>query len=224
MKASEMTPQKRKILTVLLATAAAIVLIVAVTLAIVLPKNGSDVQRPNDPVIDDNTGGSDNNDNDNTGGDDNTNGDNNDENSQGANTSKAYEMPVKDVSITNSYEFFYNKTLDKYYFHTGLDFASKEGEQVFAISDGTVTSINKDDVLTGTSVSILSADGITSVYSFIQVDDNLKVGDKVEQGDVIGTVAKANGEEYKDGEHLHLELFKDGKTVDPSLYLEIENK
>ena len=41
---------------------------------------------------------------------------------------------------------------------------------------------------------------------------------------VIATVAEANGKEYKDGAHLHFEIFENGKNVDPAKYLTLEEK
>ena len=47
---------------------------------------------------------------------------------------------------------------------------------------------------------------------------------KVKKGDVIATVAEANGKEYKDGPHLHFEVFENNATVDPAKYLTFEEK
>ena len=41
---------------------------------------------------------------------------------------------------------------------------------------------------------------------------------------VIATVAEANGEEYKDGAHLHFELLKNGVNIDPATQLTLEEK
>ena len=46
----------------------------------------------------------------------------------------------------------------------------------------------------------------------------------VAKGEVIATVAEANGNEYKDGAHLHFEITKDGTVVDPATYLTLEEK
>jgi murein DD-endopeptidase MepM/ murein hydrolase activator NlpD len=62
------------------------------------------------------------------------------------------------------------------------------------------------------------------VYRFVSETEGMKVGDKVEKGDVIATVAEATGEEYKDGAHLHFEVWKDGVNVDPASYLPLEEK
>ena len=41
---------------------------------------------------------------------------------------------------------------------------------------------------------------------------------------MIATVAEANGDEYKDGAHLHFEILKNNKNVDPATYLTLEEK
>ena len=46
----------------------------------------------------------------------------------------------------------------------------------------------------------------------------MKAGDKVSKGDVIGKVALVE-DEMKDGAHIHLELYKDGKRINPLDYL-----
>ena len=61
-------------------------------------------------------------------------------------------------------------------------------------------------------------------YRFVTEVEGLKVGDTVEKGEVIATVAEATGDEYKDGAHLHFEMLVDGENVDPSTYLTMEEK
>ena len=95
---------------------------------------------------------------------------------------------------------------------------------MLAVDDGVVESIYRDDVLTGTEIVIDHGDGVKTLYRFVDVADDLSVGKKVKQGDVIATVAEATGEEYKDGAHLHFEILKEGKSVDPATYLTLEEK
>ena len=133
-------------------------------------------------------------------------------------------MPLETVSIVNDYGFYHNTTLNKYYEHKGVDFTAEVGAQVVAVDNGIIESIFKDDVLTGTEVTINHGDGVKTVYRFITVDDSLTVGASVSRGDIIGTVAEATGEEYKDGAHLHFEIKKDGTQVDPATYLTFEEK
>ena len=140
------------------------------------------------------------------------------------NTPDGMQMPLETVSIIHDYGFYHNVTLNKYYEHQGVDFTAEVGAQVLAVDDGVVESIYRDDVLTGTEVTIDHGDGVKTVYRFITADESLTVGAQVTRGDVIGTVAEASGEEYKDGAHLHFEIRKDGKQVDPAAYLTFEEK
>ncbi len=140
------------------------------------------------------------------------------------NTPEGMLLPLETVSIVNDYGFYHNKTLNKYYEHKGVDFTAEVGAEVLAVDDGVVESIYKDDVLTGTEITIDHGDGVKTVYRFIAVDEGLTVGASVSRGDVIGTVAEATGEEYKDGAHLHFEIRKNGAQVDPATYLSFEEK
>jgi murein DD-endopeptidase MepM/ murein hydrolase activator NlpD len=132
--------------------------------------------------------------------------------------------PVEAVSVLNEYGFYHNKTLGAYYEHAGVDFAATAGTSVFAAESGVVESIYKDDLLLGTEIVLDHGDGLKTVYRFVTEAEGLKVGDRVEKGDVIATVAEANGNEYKDGAHLHFEVLKNGKNVDPAEYLTLEEK
>jgi murein DD-endopeptidase MepM/ murein hydrolase activator NlpD len=132
--------------------------------------------------------------------------------------------PVEAVSVLNEYGFYHNKTLGAYYEHAGVDFAATAGTSVFAAESGVVESIYKDDLLLGTEIVLDHGDGLKTVYRFVTEAEGLKVGDRVEKGDVIATVAEANGNEYKDGAHLHFEILKEGKSVDPTIYLTLEEK
>jgi murein DD-endopeptidase MepM/ murein hydrolase activator NlpD len=132
--------------------------------------------------------------------------------------------PVEKVAVMNEHGFYHNKTLNSYYEHKGVDFATEVGASVFAVEKGVVESIFTGDVLTGTEIVIAHEDGLKSVYRFIEQAEHLKVGDKVEKGQVIATVAEANGNEYKDGAHLHFEVLKGGESIDPSVYLTMEEK
>ena len=114
--------------------------------------------------------------------------------------------------------------MDVYHEHVGVDFAASEGAQVFAVDDGVVESIDKEDVLLGTQITVKHANGIKSIYRFVTEKDGLTVGDMVKKGDVIASVAEANGDEYKDGTHLHFSMEQNGKVVDPTKFLTLEEK
>ena len=135
-----------------------------------------------------------------------------------------FVLPVSNAEVSNEFGFFYNQTLNNYYEHEGYDFVTTVGEQVYAVEDGTIESVYTSDVLSGTEIVIDHGDGVKTTSRFVTANENLSAGMKVEKGAVIATVAEANGSEYKDGAHLHFEVQKDGKTVDPALYLTFEEK
>ena len=133
-------------------------------------------------------------------------------------------MPIQTATLLNDHGFYHNKTLNNYYVHVGVDFAASAGTEVFAVDDGVVESIYKDDILLGTEITVDHGDGVKSVYRFVTEIDGLKVGETVERGEVIATVAEPTGNEYKDGAHLHFEILENGKSVDPTTYLTLEEK
>ena len=156
------------------------------------------------------------------------NGGNDEQGNAGGNqtvvTPQGMVMPVETAAVINDYGFYHNKTLNSYYEHTGLDFAAEVGTQVLAVEAGTIESVYSGDLLLGTEIVVDHGDGLKSVYRFVTAADGLKAGDKVEKGQVIATVAEANGNEYKDGAHLHFEIVKNGAIVDPTTYLTLEEK
>ncbi len=133
-------------------------------------------------------------------------------------------LPMENVSVLSEHGFFHNATLNTYYEHKGVDFAASVGAEVFAVDDGVVESIYKNDVLLGTEIVIAHEDGVKSLYRFVTETDDLKVGDRVRRGEVIATVSEPTGNEYKAGAHLHFEITENGVSVDPTKYLTLEEK
>ena len=140
------------------------------------------------------------------------------------NTPEGMISPVATATLGSDYGFYHNQTLNIYCEHVGVDFTAAAGTQVLAADDGTIESIYKDDVLLGTEIVINHGNGLKTVYRFVTEADGIKVGDKVQRGDVIATIAEASGEEYKEGAHLHFEVLQNDKHVDPATHLTLEEK
>ena len=151
-------------------------------------------------------------------------GDNKDDNQDVIVTPDGFVMPVQSASIGNEYGFYYNSAVNAYYGHKGLDFSATAGTEVYSVEAGVVEKITRDELLTGTEIIIDHGDGVKSVYRFVDAVESLQVGDRVNKGEQIATVAEACGTEYKEGAHLHFEIVEDGKLVDPNLYLTLEEK
>ena len=219
-KKEKTKPTKKRALLYYLVLAAIILIIAAVTIAVVFSVNKNDltIEGP---------GQTQGNPNDNKPG--NNGGNNGDDNKDDVkDTSSAYEfiVPVREVDMSKAHVFCYDKTLDRYCVHKGMDFSAAVGTEVLAAVDGTVVGIThkSSDLLYGDSVTIEHANGVKTVYKFIDVSDSLVVGTRVSRGDVIGSVAAANGVENADGDHLHFEVYKDGVETDPDDYLNIVTK
>jgi stage II sporulation protein Q len=109
---------------------------------------------------------------------------------------------------------FYDNT---YHPNTGLDIASKDGKEfdVIASLSGTVTNVMEDAVL-GNVIEIEHDKGIVTQYQSVK-DYQVKVGDQVEQGQVIAKSGTSLINE-KAGNHVHFEIRKDNVPVNPHEY------
>ncbi len=132
--------------------------------------------------------------------------------------------PVTNMDVTRDYDFGLDVSLsNSYRFHEAYDMSAKVGDKVVASLDGTVEDITTD-LSTGTAVTIVHESGIKTRYRYIDVKEGLKKGDKVKCGDQTGTVSKPSGEEFKQDPHLHFEVEKNGKLIDPAEFLDIADK
>lgn len=115
-------------------------------------------------------------------------------------------------------ELVFNETLGDWRAHPGIDIAAPLGAKVYAAADGTVKDIYQDD-LYGTVVVIEHAGGLVSKYANMASVPTVKVGDKVAQNAVIGSVGSTALAESAAAAHLHFEMWKDGDPVSPTEYL-----
>lgn len=126
------------------------------------------------------------------------------------------EKPVpggitKDFSGT---ELVYSDTMEDWRVHEGIDFGAEEKSQVKAVADGTVERVNQDG-LYGACLIISHPDGIQTFYGNLEEGSMPAVGTQVKTGQVIGKVGKTATVEINDAPHLHFEVRKDGKIVNP---------
>jgi len=98
--------------------------------------------------------------------------------------------------------------------HAGLDVAAKLGTRVLCMTRGTVAEIWEDDAL-GTCIRVEHGGGLESVYANLSPEPTVKVGDSMEIGDILGAVGTTADAEIGMQPHLHLEVFREGKSVDP---------
>lgn len=131
-----------------------------------------------------------------------------------------YTWPVKgDVVDDFSLEVFgYDEVMGDWRVHTALDLAADIGAKVMAVTDGTVSTLEQDDLM-GTTLVIDHKDGLQSVYANLAALPTVEVGDSVTTGEVIGAVGQTAVAESNKQSHLHFEMLQDGDPVDPVNYL-----
>lgn len=112
----------------------------------------------------------------------------------------------------------YSNTLGEWIVHGGIDIKANKTTVVKASAEGTVKSI-KNDPRYGLTVIVEHSNGFTSVYSNLLTAEFVVEGEKVKQGQTIGTVGTTATFEISDEPHLHFEIRKDGNSLDPTLYL-----
>ncbi|MEG1996748.1 MAG: M23 family metallopeptidase, partial [Oscillospiraceae bacterium] len=67
----------------------------------------------------------------------------------------------------------------------------------------------------GTQVKVTHPNEYVSVYSNLKVDVNVKKGQEIKIGEVIGAVGDTAKIEQAEEEHLHLDVIKNKNFIDP---------
>ena len=99
--------------------------------------------------------------------------------------------------------------------HYGLDFAADEGTTIKAMLDGIVTLAEPDLYYTGGTLMFDHGHGISTIYLHMQ-KLLVKKGQKIKQGDVIGTVGSTG---RATGPHLDIRLNWFQTRLDPETVL-----
>ena len=99
--------------------------------------------------------------------------------------------------------------------HYGLDFAADEGTTIKAMLDGIVTLAEPDLYYTGGTLMFDHGHGISTIYLHMQ-KLLVKKGQKIKQGDIIGTVGSTG---RATGPHLDIRLNWFQTRLDPETVL-----
>ena len=103
-------------------------------------------------------------------------------------------------------------------YNGGIDWGIPTGTSIKAAQVGTVTIVRNDATGYGTHVRIEHTEGnvkYTTIYGHL-MKCNVEVGDVVNAGDVIG---KSDNTGNSTGPHLHFELRRGSKPIDPAPFL-----
>lgn len=98
--------------------------------------------------------------------------------------------------------------------HLGVDFAGKEGSDVIAVASGIVTRSEPYKGY-GRLIEVDHGEGYVTRYGHNKTN-LIQVGDLVKKGQVI---AKMGSTGRSTGPHVHFEVYKNGRRVDPASYI-----
>ena len=112
----------------------------------------------------------------------------------------------------------YSKTLDLWEVHKGIDISAEKGYEVKSLLTGKVVNVFKDDKH-GISVKVESDNNVVVVYSNLDEKTNVKKGQEIVEGQVLGTVGHTTSVESEESTHIHVEAFKDEESIDPMTLL-----
>ena len=103
-------------------------------------------------------------------------------------------------------------------FHYGMDFIAPKGTEIYATGGGIVENLERTRRGHGNTVTIFHGFGYKTKYSYLE-NFNVKFGQKVKRGDVIGWVGFT---ELSIAPHLHYEVLLNDKPVNPVNYFFLE--
>ena len=95
--------------------------------------------------------------------------------------------------------------------HYGIDIAAKKGTMIKSSGSGTVTMAEDDLYYTGGTIIMDHGHGISTIYSHLETV-LVSVGDKINQGDIIGTVGSTG---RSTGPHLDFRVNWFQTRLDP---------
>ena len=128
-------------------------------------------------------------------------------------------MPC-DGNLVNGFsngELVKDETMGDWRTHNGIDIGAAEGSAVKASAAGKIKAI-RNDALWGTVVEIEHSGAVVTKYCGLDKELKVAQGDTVKAGDVIGKTA-AIPAEGKAEPHLHFELMRQGKYIDPMTFI-----
>lgn len=98
--------------------------------------------------------------------------------------------------------------------HAGVDFAGKMGADIVAVASGVVTWSGPRYGY-GNLVEVNHGNGYKTRYAHCK-EINVALGDVVRKGDVVAQMGSSG---RSTGPHVHFEVYKNGRTVDPAAYI-----
>jgi murein DD-endopeptidase MepM/ murein hydrolase activator NlpD len=127
--------------------------------------------------------------------------------------------PVSAGWISSTYGWRRDPFSGKKAMHRGLDFAGKPGSDIIAVADGVVSYAGPRAGF-GKTVEIRHGNGFVTRYAHNSAL-LVELGDLVRQGQVIAAMGRSG---RATGTHLHFEVIRKGKTLNPIKFVKAPRK
>ena len=125
-----------------------------------------------------------------------------------------YHYGVVGAHVNSNYGWRLHPIMHDYRFHHGVDIPAPTGTNIGAARSGTVIEVGST-AARGNYIKVQHDDGLVTLYQHCN-SILAQQGDKVAQDQTIATVGSTG---KVTAPHLHLEVWKNGKDVDPMQYL-----
>ena len=127
-----------------------------------------------------------------------------------------FTNPVDNANVLgiSGYGYRMHPIIKKREFHKGIDLIAYKDMDVYATADGTVTKTGFD-AEKGNYIEIEHANNYTTKYQHLNLIE-VSNGEAVKRGRVIGTIGNTG---KSSGYHLHYEILKNGKNINPISYV-----
>ncbi len=123
-------------------------------------------------------------------------------------------IKTKTARITSFYGMRKHPIYKKKIKHKGLDISCPKGTNVHSTADGFVMFASYSRTY-GKWIKIYHNDEYSTIYAHLS-NINIKEGQKIRKGDIIGTVGNSG---ISNGYHLHYEIILNNKKIDPFPYI-----
>ncbi len=125
-------------------------------------------------------------------------------------------IPLDTLRISSVYGYRYHPILKKKCFHQGIDFCSKILSFVIATADGRVIQSGIQDDEHGIVIKLEHKYGFSSKYSHLAYVFKEK-GSFIKKGDTIALLGNTG---RSTGPHLHYEIHKNDKHINPKIFMQ----
>jgi len=128
-------------------------------------------------------------------------------------------LPVENGYMSSTFGYRTDPFNGKQEFHSGIDFTAPMGSVITAVAPGVVTlSVATNDY--GNIVEVNHGSGFETRYAHNKIN-LVKVGDVVKKGQIIALLGSTG---RSTAPHVHFEVYKNGRVVDPATYLHLTNR